>query len=93
MFVTIERRLEMTTKDQIRLWLTIGRRNNASHVAVLYDPKYKIDIPVYVYLNRNVKDHLKNYMNVHGKHVIMEVYDLSRDIEYQLSIPRVFYYN
>lgn len=77
-----------TTKDEIRQWLKDGRENDATHVIIVCDTFDHTDYPVSVSRGTQVSDKLKEYNNPHNPHNmqrVMEVYNLSMDLEKQLA--------
>lgn len=75
----------MTTKDDIRGWLDSAPKD-ATYMVVVCDTFDYEDYPVYVTKGQKcadvVAEHSKNMQKV------MEVYDLSTDLEKQLDAPR-----
>jgi hypothetical protein len=78
----------MTTKQDIRRWLETGLRSNCSHVIVVCDTFAWEDYPVYV----SKKDNCEEICKIHQKNMqqVMEVYNLSMDINEQLNQKRVW---
>lgn len=78
-------------QSDLREWLNRGAEQGATHMIVVVDGWDHEDYPVYVMPGENVREVADKY---NGKEMqrIMEVYDLSKDHELQLSVPRVFNY-
>ena len=78
-----------TTQDDIRRWLKEGKNKNATHVIVVCDTWDYEDYPIYVKKDENVRE---IYDEHNGKNMqkVMEVYNLSLDIEKQLNEGRSF---
>ena len=74
----------MTTKEDIKRWLENGKTKNATHVIVVCDTWDYEDYPIYVKKGEDVHE---IYDNHNGKNMqkVMEVYNLSMDIETQLN--------
>jgi hypothetical protein len=80
-------RASMTTAEQIRRWLQLGKGQNATHVIVVCDTFNYSDYPVIV---GQGEDFWEKYTSILAASMqkIREVYDLSLDIEAQLAEPR-----
>lgn len=76
-----------TSQADIREWLLEGKKKNATHMIVVCDTFDHEDYPVYVFPNQDAKT---EYDSLHNKNMqrVMEVYNLSKDIEPQLSAYR-----
>ena len=76
-----------TTKDDIREWFQSGLRQEATHLIVVCDTFEWDDYPVYVFPGQDVKEKESEY---DGKDMqkIMEVYNLSMDMEEQINGDR-----
>lgn len=75
------------SKEQIREWVEKGVATNATHVIIVYDRWDYEDYPVYVDKHQSVNAEIdardgRNMLKV------MEVYDLSMDIDSQLNEHR-----
>ena len=81
----------MTTADQIRGWLQLAMGQDATHVIVVCDDFDHSDYPVIV---GPEEDFWELYDSHNGKNMqrVMEVYDLSLDIETQLAEVRAKHY-
>ncbi len=77
----------MTTKSEIRDWLTKAKSEGATHLLVVCDTFDWGDYPVEVMPGQDINVIAKNYDRVNMQK-IMECYDLSKDIEAQLDEPR-----
>lgn len=77
----------ITSKSEIRGWLSEAKDNGATHVLVVCDTFDWEDYPVSIMPAQNVREIAKNYDRVNMQK-IMECYDLSKDIEAQLAEPR-----
>jgi hypothetical protein len=80
-----------TTQAQIRQWFIRGVEQKATHMIIVCDTFDYDDYPVYVKPDQNSREVAEEY---DGKNMqsIMEVYDLSKDMEEQLNQFRVFNY-
>ena len=78
-----------TSKEDIKRWLKQGKKEKATHVIVVCDTFDYEDYPVYVMKNEDVH---KVYDEHNGKNMqrVMEVYNLSKDIDEQLNTRRAF---
>ena len=81
----------MTTQDDIRGWFERGQEQKATHMIVVCDTFSYEDYPVYVSESEDVRKKVDEYK---GKNMqkIMEVYNLSMDVEEQMSQGRSFNY-
>ena len=80
-----------TTKEMIREWLFQGKkREGVTHVMIVCDTFDWEDYPVYITGGQEAAH--RKYEEIHGKNMqkVMEVYNLSMDIEAQLNEPRAF---
>lgn len=73
-----------TTKDTIHRWIKRGIEENATHMIVVCDTFDHTDYPVYVYSSQLTKEKIEYIQNASMQRV-MEVYNLSMDIEAQLN--------
>lgn len=78
-----------TSKEEIRSWIKSGQAEGATHMIVVCDTFDYDDYPVYVYTDEDVN---KKYAEYNGPNMqkVMEVYNLQKDIEKQLSQHRAF---
>lgn len=79
-----------TTRDEIREWLERAKEENATHMVVVCDQFDWEDYPVFVSKEENVKEIVNKYNDSSKMSRVMEVYDMSKDIEAQLSSGRVY---
>jgi hypothetical protein len=82
----------VTTKDDIREWLEMGKLRQATHVIVVCDDFYYEDYPVYVFPNENARQKVRDKYSGQNMQRTMEVYKLSDDWEIQLNETRCFHY-
>lgn len=82
----------MTTKNEIYEWLKDAKKKKATHVLILCDSFDYEDYPVYVFKGQNVRDVIKEKCKADNMQRLMEVYNLSMDIEKQLKEHRSFNY-
>ena len=78
-----------TTKQDIREWLAQAKQAGATHMLVVCDSFDYEDFPVYVSKEQDVKKVYETNDNALMQKV-MEVYNLSMDIELQLKEHRAF---
>lgn len=76
----------MTTQDDIRRWLAEGQRQNATYVVVVCDTFSYDDYPVYC---KDAAECLDRYAKPGHMQKVMEVYDMSMDLEEQIAARRV----
>ncbi len=78
------------SKEQIREWVERGVKTNATHVIIVYDRWDYEDYPVYVDQGQSVHDEVARR---DGKEMlkVMEVYNLSMDIESQMNEYRAWH--
>ena len=78
-----------TTRDDIRSWLQRAKSEGATHVIVVCDTYDHEDYPVEVKPGEDVR---KKFDEYNGKNMqrVMEVYNLSLDIDKQLLEHRAF---
>ena len=74
----------VATKEDIRYWFLDGVCRKATHMIVVCDTYDYSDYPVYVLRSENIKDEIRKRDGVNMQK-IMEVYNLSMDMENQLS--------
>lgn len=80
----------MTTKEEIRDWLKTGIQKNATHVIIMCDTFDHEDYPVYISKDQDIKQEYEKRANGTNMQRVMEVYNLSMDIEEQLKEHRAF---
>jgi hypothetical protein len=73
-----------TTINVIREWLKAGQAQKATHMIVVCDTFDYDDYPIYVMPGEDVREREKEFKGVNMQKV-MEVYNLSMDIEQQLK--------
>jgi len=78
-----------TTREDIREWLEEAKKKNATHLVVVCDTFDYGDYPVYVLQNQDVNKVVKGE-NAASMQRVMEVYNLSMDIEEQLKEHRAW---
>lgn len=76
-----------TTKDDIKLWIKEGQDKGATHMIVVCDTYDWDDYPVYVMPGQDAKSEF-NTRNGSNMQKVMEVYNLSKDIDKQLNQHR-----
>ena len=81
----------MTTKDEIRDWLKIGVRDNHKYMIVYCDTFDYTDYPVYAKDSEAFHYIRKNGYMESKMQKLVEVYDLSLDIEEQLNEERAYH--
>lgn len=77
------------TKEDIRGWLQEGKKRGATHVVIAVDTWDHEDFPSYVMPNESVQDRVYRYENKSDCR-LMEVYNLSLDIEEQMRQGRAY---
>lgn len=77
------------TKDKIREWLEQGVETGATHVIIVYDSWDYEDYPVYVDKDQSIHEEVAK-RNGRNMLRVMEVYNLSMDIEAQLNEYRAW---
>lgn len=77
------------TQEDIRGWLNYAKSKNATHMIVVCDTFEWEDYPVEVYPDQIVADVVKKYSDNMQK--VMEVYNMSLDLESQLSETRAYH--
>lgn len=80
-----------TTREDIREWFNRGKEQKATHLIVVCDTFDYEDYPVFVSKSENVHDVFSKY-NGPNMQKVMEVYNLSMDMEEQISQERSFNY-
>lgn len=80
------------TKQDVREWLIYGKEQlpNCTHMLVVCDTFDHDDYPVYVPADEDVRDVARAHDGVNMQQ-LMEVYDLSMDLESQLAEERAFH--
>lgn len=79
------------TVPQIREWLEEGKGQGATHMLVCCDTFNYEDYPVYVALNQNVREMVKERQNPNKMSKVMEVYSYELDLEEQLKEQRAWH--
>lgn len=78
------------SQNQIRQWIERGIEMGATHVIVVVDTFDHEDYPVFVKPNESVKTRISYYQGASMQDV-MEVYNLSMDIESQINEYRAWH--
>ena len=76
--------------SEIRKWVESGIKTGATHVIIVCDTFDHEDYPVYVKQNESVKDRVSYYQRA-SMQEIMEIYNLSMNIESQLNEYRAWH--
>ncbi len=79
-----------TTQEEIRDWLHEGRQKGATHVIVVCDTFDSGDYPVFVMPGEDVAERAVEF-DGQNMQKVMEVYDLSLDVEMQLREERAYH--
>lgn len=80
-----------TSRMMIKEWLESGIKEKATHMIVVCDTFDYDDYPVYVSADEDVRE-VSNRFTHENMQQVMEVYNLSMDIEKQLKEQRTFNY-
>lgn len=80
-----------TTKEDIRRWFESGKSQKATHMIIVCDTYDHEDYPVFVNEDQDVKEREAYYEHEHMQRV-MEVYNLSMNMDEQLIKSRNFQY-
>lgn len=80
-----------TTQNDIRSWIERGKAQGAMHVIVVCDTFSYEDYPVFVMPGTDARKKSEEY-NDRNMRRLMEVYDLSLDIDEQIAERRAFHY-
>lgn len=80
----------MTTRSDIRNWLNGAKKEGATHMLVVCDTFSYEDYTVNVLKDEKVKEKFDYYNDYEKMSKVIEVYDLSKDIEKQLDMDRCF---
>jgi hypothetical protein len=81
----------MTSRAEIAVWFNSGVRHGATHLIVVCDTYDWSDYPVYVGPDEDFWERHDGHNGTNMQQV-MEVYDLSMDMESQLAEHRAFHY-
>lgn len=86
--------MAVTTKDVIRGWFQEGLNKKAAKMLIFCDKWSWDDFPVFVNEPTAVTHTIKRILGA-NRHafILMEVYDLRRDMEKQLATLRVYDYS
>lgn len=79
-----------TTKEEIKDWFKSGVRSGSTHLIIVCDTFDWEDYPVYVAKGEDPKKKADQYRD--NMQRVMEVYNLSMDMETQLNEDRSFNY-
>jgi len=82
----------MTTKTDIASWFKRGIAEGATHLIVVCDTFDYDDFPVFVKPGEDVRTRVAAYSNSQNMTRVMEVYNLSKDMDTQLNEHRSFNY-
>ena len=82
----------MTTKEDIREWLKRANKKEDTHMLVVCDSFDYEDYPVYIKRGDDILKVIKETCTPDNMQRLMEVYNLSMDLEEQLNTKRVFNY-
>lgn len=77
----------MTSRDEIKEWFEHGVENNNTHMIVVCDTWNYEDFPVFC--KNNINDKINNYES-NKDYRVMEVYNLSLNMEEQLNEARCY---
>ena len=82
------------SKEDIRGWFKRGIKENQTHMIVMCDTFDCDDYPVYISTKegQDIEKEVKEKLKGENMQKLMEVYDLSMDMESQLSERRSFHY-
>jgi len=80
-----------TSRDTIRQWFKTGKRKKATHMIVAVDTFDHGDFPVYVKKGEDVRAVEAKYNNPDQMLRVMEVYNLTLDMEMQIAEDRSFH--
>lgn len=80
----------MTTKEDIRGWFERGVEQKAKYMFVVCDTFDWQDFPSFAYSVEDACEKLNKYSSGVNMTKLMEVYDLSKDMEKQLKSDRCF---
>jgi hypothetical protein len=80
-----------TTRSKIRTWLKKGIEKGATHVIIVCDTYDHGDFPVFVMPGEDAKQRADQERKK-SMQKVMEVYNLSLDLESQLAEHRAFHY-
>ncbi|MEK3955951.1 hypothetical protein [Psychrobacillus sp. FSL K6-1464] len=75
-----------SSREEIKGWLERGLEQRSTHVIIAVDTWDHEDYPVYVHASESVREKADSYDGSEDR--IMEVYDLSKDINEQLNETR-----
>ena len=78
------------SKREIHEWVERGARTGATHVIIVCDTWDYMNYPVYVEPNESVEEKLSYYQRADMQRVV-EVYNLSMDIQAQLKEYRAWH--
>ena len=78
------------SRQTIREWLEKGKSMGATHVVIALDTYDYDNYPVYVKPGGKSAQEEADRVNAGSMQSVDEVYDLSMDIDEQMSLPRVW---
>ena len=82
--------MDTTTKQDIQRWLNSAQEKGCSHLIVVCDTFDWGDYPVYVGKNEDIHQRIEHFRNA-DMQKIMEVYNLSMDIDVQMNEVRAYH--
>ena len=75
--------------EDIKRYIEQGQKQNATHVIIACDTFDHDNYPVFVMPHENIQEKI-SHIREQGMQRVDEVYNLSKDIQKQLSTPRCF---
>lgn len=81
-----------TTRADLEEWFKQGLKKKATHMIIACDTFDNSDYPVYVKNNENVIERVNDYSKPEKMSIVVEVYNLSMDMNKQLNEYRSFNY-
>lgn len=82
--------MSVATREMIRHWLNMGKNQGSTHVIIVCDTWDYEDFPVFVSKGENIQERVSNY-RPENMEKVMEVYNLSMDLEKQLNSNKKAY--
>ena len=79
----------IATPNKIKEWFNAGKSSGYTHMVIYEDPYSYIQQKIYVSEHQDAKREALNMVTGHNQ-LLVEVYDLKKDLESQMNAFRVF---
>lgn len=84
--------LKLATKIEIKKWWFIGKKEESTHMIIVYNQREGYDFPVYIKENDHVKDIYESFAK-DSKYYILSVFSFNRKIIDQLNEVKTIHFD